>query len=158
MWEGVLTRFEKEGKNPPHWSKTLEESESCLYLTVGPLRVLWGRGTAPKITTITINDHLENPVSSKTARRELYKVGFHEEAAIRKPYQNKFVWNFQVFPLFCPNPVLARSRGPLISVVLRGSLPVEHYKKNDQVSFQPLTKILPFRTRNFAQDWCRTWL
>ena len=30
----VMIAFEKEGKNP-HWSKTLEESESCLIGTVG---------------------------------------------------------------------------------------------------------------------------
>ena len=39
--------------------------------------------TAPKITA-ELNDHLENPVSSKTVRRELYKAGFYRRVAIRK--------------------------------------------------------------------------
>ena len=38
-----------------------------------------------------INDHFEKPVSSKTVRKELQKAGFHEKAAFRKSYQNKFL-------------------------------------------------------------------
>ena len=41
--------------------------------------------TGLKITA-EINDHRENPVSSKTIRRELPKAGFHGRAAIRIPY------------------------------------------------------------------------
>ena len=51
------------------------------------------KNTAPKFTT-EFNVHLEKPVSSKTVRRELHEAGFHGRAAIRKPYQNKFVGNF----------------------------------------------------------------
>ena len=47
------------------------------------------KNTAPKIM-VGLNDDLEKPVSSKTARRKLHKAGFHEGAAIRKPYQNEF--------------------------------------------------------------------
>ena len=52
--------------------------------------------------TAELNDHIENPVSSKTVRRELHTAGFHGRAAIRKPHKN-----FQPFPLFCPTPVCA---------------------------------------------------
>ena len=41
--------------------------------------------TSLKITA-EFKDYLENPVSAKTARRELHKAGFHKNAAIRKPY------------------------------------------------------------------------
>ena len=40
------------------------------------------KNTAPKITA-KLNDHLENPVSSKTIGRELYKTRFHRRAIIR---------------------------------------------------------------------------
>ena len=99
-----------EKKTHPHWSKTLEESESCLIGTIELfIQVVQkaDKNTSPKIT-VEFNDHLENPVSSKTVRREQYKGGFHVRAAIRKLYQNKFVWNFQVFPLFCPTLVSSR--------------------------------------------------
>ena len=43
------------------------------------------KNIALKITA-EFNDHLENPVSSKTVRTELHKAGFHGRAAIRKPY------------------------------------------------------------------------
>ncbi len=36
--------------------------------------------------TAEIHDHLENPVSSKTVRRELHKPRFYGIAEIRKPY------------------------------------------------------------------------
>ena len=38
----------------------------------------------PKITA-ELNDHLENPVCSKTVKRELNKAGFHSRGGIRKP-------------------------------------------------------------------------
>ena len=37
-----------------------------------------------------INDHLENPVSSKTVRREMRKAIFHGSAAIKQNNWNKF--------------------------------------------------------------------
>ena len=43
------------------------------------------KNTAPKITA-ELNDHLKNPVSSKTVRKKLHKAGFHERTAIRKSY------------------------------------------------------------------------
>ena len=36
--------------------------------------------------TAELKDHLENPLSSKTVRRELHKAGFHGRAVIKKPY------------------------------------------------------------------------
>ena len=48
------------------------------------------KNTAPKITT-EMNDHLEDPVSTKTVRRELNKAGLNGRDAIRKPYLDKFV-------------------------------------------------------------------
>ena len=47
----VMTAFEKEGK-PPHWSKTLEESEICLIGTVKLLREFWGRITRIQLQKI----------------------------------------------------------------------------------------------------------
>ena len=43
------------------------------------------KNTALKITA-ELNDQPENPVSAKTVRKEMYKGGFHERAAIRRPY------------------------------------------------------------------------
>ena len=43
------------------------------------------KNTSLKITA-KLNDHLENPVSSKTVRRQLHNARFHRRAAIRKPY------------------------------------------------------------------------
>ena len=40
------------------------------------------KNTDLKITA-ALNDHLKNPVSSKTLRRELNKVSFHEKTIIR---------------------------------------------------------------------------
>ena len=90
----VMTTFEKEGK-PPQWSKTRrkKEKENCLIGDRWTLRRIVRKdhkNTAPKITA-DLDDHLENPVSLKTVRKELYKVRFHERASIGKPYKNKFV-------------------------------------------------------------------
>ena len=48
-------------------------------------QIVWKdhKNIAPKITTV-FNDNLENPISSKTVRRELHKAGFHGRATIRK--------------------------------------------------------------------------
>ena len=100
----VMTAFEKEGKT----SSLQQKSGRKWKLSDRDRRTLtWivrkdYKNTAPKITA-ELNGHLKNQVSSKTVRRELHKAGFHGRTAIRKPYQNKFVWNFHVFPLFCPN-------------------------------------------------------
>ena len=92
----VVTAFGKRRKNLTHRSKSLEEIESYLRGTVRIFRELLGRITrihSPKITEdLQVNDHLENPVSSKTIRRELHKAGFHGRAAI-------------IISLFCPIPV-----------------------------------------------------
>ena len=42
------------------------------------MRIVWKdhKNTAPKIT-VELKDHIENPVSSKSVRRELYKAEFH---------------------------------------------------------------------------------
>ena len=66
------------------------------------------KNTAPKITG-EFYDHLENPVFSIIVGRELHKARFHGRATIRKTYQNKFVLNFQVFPLFFPKPVYLKT-------------------------------------------------
>ena len=58
------------------------------------------KNTVPE-TTAEVNDNLENPVSSKTVRRELHTAGFHGRGCNQKTILNKLVWNFQVFPLFC---------------------------------------------------------
>ena len=79
----VMIAFDKEGK-PPHWSKTLEESESCLIGTAGPLRRLLGkiirmllRKLQQGLMTIS-----KTQVPQKTVRRELHKAGFHGRGAI----------------------------------------------------------------------------
>lgn len=41
--------------------------------------------TAPKVTA-ELNQHLANPVSTKTVRRELHGAGYHGRAAIAKPF------------------------------------------------------------------------
>ena len=43
------------------------------------------KDAAPKITA-ELNDHFNNPISSKTVRMDMHKAGFHGRAAIRKPY------------------------------------------------------------------------
>ena len=39
--------------------------------------------------TADLNEHLQNPVSTKTAYQELHKSGFCRRAAIRKPLLSK---------------------------------------------------------------------
>lgn len=82
----VMTGFEKEGKT----SSLMQNSGRKRKL---PDRDCWTltrivkkdhKNTAPKIAA-ELNDHLENPISSKTVKRELQKAGFHGRAAIRKP-------------------------------------------------------------------------
>ena len=69
----VITVFEKEGKT----SSLKQNSGRKLKLSDRDRRTLtWivrkdHSYTAPKITA-ELNDHLENPVSSKTVRRELH--------------------------------------------------------------------------------------
>ena len=99
-----MSAFEKEGKtsslNQISGRKGKLSNRDRRTLT----RIVWKdhKNIASKIIE-ELNDHLENSFSSKTVRRELNKAGFNGRTAIRKPYQNKFVWNFQVFLLFCPS-------------------------------------------------------
>ena len=86
----VMTAFEKEGKtssskqNSGRKSKLSERDRRALNRIVRQDR----KTTAPKITA-ELNENLQNPVSTKTVRRELHKSGFHGRAAIRKPLLSK---------------------------------------------------------------------
>ena len=83
----VMTTFEKEGKT----SSLKQTSGRKRKLSHRDCRTLRGivrqdhKNTAPKMTA-ELNDHLENPISSKTVRKELHKAGFHRTAAIKKQY------------------------------------------------------------------------
>ena len=87
----VMTAFEKEGKtssmkeNPGRKRKLFDSDRRTLTGIVEKDH----QNTAPKVTA-ELNDSLEKSVSSKL-RRELHNTGFHERAAIRKRYYNKFV-------------------------------------------------------------------
>ncbi|XP_073410924.1 cytosolic arginine sensor for mTORC1 subunit 1 isoform X1 [Dendrobates tinctorius] len=82
----VMTAFEREGKmsaakhRSGRKSKLTERDHRTLKRIVREDR----KTRAPKITA-ELNEHLQNPVSTKTVRRELHKSGFHGRAAIRKP-------------------------------------------------------------------------
>ena len=86
----VMTVFKKEGKtssakqNSGRKRKLSERDRRALNRIVRVDR----KTTAPKITA-ELNEHLQNPVSTKTVRRELHKAGFHGRAAIRKPLLSK---------------------------------------------------------------------
>ena len=86
----VMTAFKKEGKtssakqNSGRKRKLSERNRRALNRIVRVDR----KTTAPKITA-ELNEHLQNPVSTKTVRRELHKAGFHGRAAIRKPLLSK---------------------------------------------------------------------
>ncbi|KAF2353431.1 Transposase Tc1-like [Trinorchestia longiramus] len=81
----VLTTFERKGKKSSarhrsgQNSKLSERDCRTLNRIVRQDR----KTTTPKITT-ELNEHLQNPVSSKTVRREQHKSGFHGRAAIRE--------------------------------------------------------------------------
>ena len=83
----IMTAFKKEGKtsslnqNTGRKRKLSKRNRRTLMLIVKKDQ----KNTAPKITA-ELNDHLQNPFSSKTVRREPHKVGFYGRAAIRKPY------------------------------------------------------------------------
>ena len=83
----VITAFEKEGKT----SSLNQNSGRKRNLSEWDRRTLTGivrkdhKNTTPKITT-KLYEHLENPLSSKTVKRELHKAKFHGRAAISKPY------------------------------------------------------------------------
>ena len=87
----VMTAFKKEGKtsslkqNSGRKRKPSDRDRRILTW------IVWKdhKNTALKITA-EFNVHLRNRVSTKTVIRELHKAGFHEKAAIRKPYLNKF--------------------------------------------------------------------
>ena len=77
-----MTAFEKEGKI----SSLKQNSRRKRMLSDRDRRILVGKdhkNTAPKITA-ELNNHLENPLSSKSVRK-LHKDGFHGRGAIRKP-------------------------------------------------------------------------
>ena len=85
----VMTAFEKEGKSSSSkqnsgrkWKLSDWDHQTLTW-------IVWKdhENTAPKISA-ELNDDLENPVSSKTVRRELLKAGFYGRVAIRKPYKN----------------------------------------------------------------------
>ena len=84
----IMTAFEKEGKTSSlkknsWWKWKLSDSNHWTLM-----QIIWKdhKITALKIMA-ELNDHLENPVSPKTVRRELHKAGFHRRDAIRKPYK-----------------------------------------------------------------------
>ena len=99
----VMSAFEKERKTfsqkKNSGRKWKLSDKDCQTLTQ-----IVRKNTTPKITA-ELNDHLENPVCSKMVRKQLQKAGFHGRAAIWKPFKNRFVWKYHVFPLFCPNPI-----------------------------------------------------
>ena len=81
----IMTVFEKEGKT----STLKQNSERKRKLSDRDCQTLTQivrkdhKNTALKLTA-ELNHHLENPVFSKTVRRELKSVGFHKRATIRK--------------------------------------------------------------------------
>ena len=83
----VIKSFEKEGKTTPlkqnsgRKQKLFARDRSTFTRIVRKDH----KNTAPRITA-ELNNHFENPVSSKAVRRELHKAGFHRRAAIRKQY------------------------------------------------------------------------
>ena len=86
----VMNAFKREGKtsSEKHKSgrkmKMSERARRTLKRIVREDR----KTTAPKITA-ELNKHLQDPVSTKTVRRELHKSGFHGRAGIRKPLLSK---------------------------------------------------------------------
>ncbi|XP_076057808.1 uncharacterized protein LOC143035116 [Oratosquilla oratoria] len=86
----VMTAFERKGKT----SSAKHRSGRKLKLSESDRRTLNRivrkdrKTTASKITA-ELNEHLQNPVSQKTVRRELRKFRFHGRAAIRKPLLSK---------------------------------------------------------------------
>ena len=83
----VMTAFEKERKtsslkqNSRRKRNLSDRDRQTLTRIVGKDH----KKTAPKITA-ELNDHLKNPFSSKTVRKELHKAGFHVITVIRKLY------------------------------------------------------------------------
>ena len=83
----VMTAFEKEGKisslKQNSGRKWMLFDRNCRTL---PRTVRKDhKNTAPKITA-ELNNHLQNPVSSKTLGRELHRAGSLRRAVIKKPY------------------------------------------------------------------------
>ena len=85
----VMTTFEKEGKTSPLKQNPGRKRKLSDRDRRTPTSIVRKDhyNTAPKIT-VELNDHLENPVSSKTIRRDLREAVFHGKVAIRKPYLN----------------------------------------------------------------------
>ena len=86
------TVFEKEGKTSSLKTKSGRKRKLSNKDRRTLPQIVWKdhKNTIPKITT-EFHEHLENPVSTKTVRKDLHKAGFHGRAAIRKPYRNTFV-------------------------------------------------------------------
>jgi transposase len=81
----VILAFTKHGKT----TSAKRSSGRKSTLTERDRRTLWiasknHRTTAAQVTA-ELNIHLEDPVSTKTARRELHKSNIHGRAAIAKP-------------------------------------------------------------------------
>ena len=100
VWK-VMTAFEK-GKN----SSLKQNSRRKQKLSDRDCQTLMHivrkvHNTAPKIT-VEPNDHLENPVSSKSVRSRISRKSCNQKTIKIN------VWNFQMFPLFCPTCVCKR--------------------------------------------------
>ena len=95
----LMKAFEEEGKTTPMKQNSGRKRKLFARKRRILTWIIWKdhKNMAPNIMA-ELNDRLENPFSSKAVRRELPKAEFYGRAAIRKPYWNKFVWNFLVFP------------------------------------------------------------
>ena len=85
----IMTAFEKEGKIP----SSKQNSRGQPKLSDRDRRSLTQirkdhKNTAPKLAA-QLNDHLENPVITKTVYWELLKARFHGRAGTRKPLRSK---------------------------------------------------------------------
>ena len=87
-----MTAFEKAGKAPSLKKNSGRKRKLSDRDRRTLMRIVKNdhKDTASLITA-DLNYHLENPVSSKTIRREQQKAEFLGRAAIRKPYKNKYV-------------------------------------------------------------------
>ena len=86
----VMTAFEKEGKTSSlkQYSRRKQKLSDRDCQTLMQIVRKDHKNTALKITA-ELNDYLENPVSSKTVRRELHKIRFHGKVG----YNQKTILN-----------------------------------------------------------------
>ena len=83
----VMTVFEKEEKTSSLKQNSGRKRKlSIMDRQTFTLNVRKDHQKTDLKITIELNDYFENPVSSKTIRRELLKAGFYETTAMRKPY------------------------------------------------------------------------